>query len=194
MREVAADFTASTSTTGTAGSISESGSVVLSSAGTSLAGSTLAGSASMPGLPLTTSSFAGAHEPSLAGGSRGPPSPRSLLASARVGMALVSSASPAGTPRARTPAGDAAGAAGAGQPAQQRKPAAGHFFAADDADSDAVSDSSEASSSDAGDEEQVAGAGAAAAACTHAESLAAGADNDNLPEPHSSSQRPSLAR
>lgn len=130
--------------------------MMLSSAGTSLAGSTLTGAApaasmvsAMPhGLTWTGSGFGGALEQQTECGQQQPLSPRSLLASARAGMALVSCA--AGTPRARTtpPAAPAAATT-----APQPKPVQERFFAhpaSDTEDEEGEEDdaASEAGSSD----------------------------------------------
>lgn len=115
--------------------------MVLSSAGNSLDGSSAgahvrssAAAGSLSGLRLTASTFGAAADctDSLP---HQPPSPRTLLASARAGLALVNSMSPAGTPRAlaagHTPStAAAAGAAGGATAAsaQKHRPAGEGFF------------------------------------------------------------------
>jgi hypothetical protein len=197
-----ADPVTSSSTTGGLHLVSESGTAVLSSAGTTFDGSTLAGAASrggsVPGLNLTGSSFGGFDRSSAAGalGDR-PPSPRTLLTSARAGMALVQS-----TPRARTPpSAAAAGGPGAGQvSAHQHRQAQEHHtagtalasYSSDDEDeeedreADGDEGSSAAGSNNEG-EQQEDGVQAAAASSAQRESAA---DDGSTP----SSQRPSLVR
>lgn len=124
---------------------SESGSVGLCSAA--------GGRGSMPGLGFTASSIgASMHEdPSTSGGQQQrPPSPRTLLASARAGMALVNSMSPAGTPRAQ------AAASARPAPAQQQSQQHRHFFVGESGgpDSDDADSSDEEGSSDAEDTTQ----------------------------------------
>lgn len=137
---------------------SEAGSMVLSSAGASLDGTSLAGAYSrggtVPGtssLNFTGSTFGGSTEPTGLSASQGPLSPRSLLASARAGMALVSSASPAGTPRARTPPSAAAAALAAPAPLRQGRFIVQEVCGSEDSDSEAES---EGGSSDADQQEE----------------------------------------
>lgn len=152
------DPIANTSTSGLVPA-SASGSMVLSSAGTTLDGSTLAGgnsrSSTLPGLNFTGSSFGIIEGPdnNMHGGPR-QLSPRSLLASARAGMALVNSASLSSTPRACTPPTAAAAAALAAS-SPKPKPAQERFFAHQATDSDEEEDAqSEAGSSEAEEQEQ----------------------------------------
>jgi hypothetical protein len=136
---------------------SEAGSMVLSSAGASLDGASLAGTynslrGTAPGLDFTGSTFGGSAEPTGLSGSQGSLSPRSLLASARAGMALVSSASPAGTPRARTPPSAAAAGLAAPAPLHKDRFIAHEVCGSDDSDSEG--DESQGASSDAEQHEE----------------------------------------
>lgn len=137
---------------------------MLSSAGTSLAGSTLTGaapaasgvSAMPPGLTWTGSGFGGTLEQQTECAQQQQLSPRSLLASARAGMALVSSA--AGTPRVRTPPPAAAATNAAPQP----KPVQELFFAhltsdTEDEEEEEDDSASEAGSSDSDAEQHAQG-------------------------------------
>lgn len=145
--------------------------MVLSSAGNSLDGSSAgahgrsSGAAgSLSGLRLTASTF-GATAGSSESLPHQPPSPRALLASARVGLALVNSMSPAGTPRAlaaghapstAAAAGAAGGAAAAS--AQKHRGAGEGFFLSSgpeafDSNDSGTESSGEASASEAEEDE-----------------------------------------
>jgi hypothetical protein len=168
--------------------------MVLSSAGASLDGASLAGTYSsrggtLPGLNLTGSTLGGSTEPTGLSGSQGSLSPRSLLASARAGMALVSSASAAGTPRARTP--PSAAAAGLEAPVPLRN---GRFDVQEvcgSKDSDSEGDESEGASSNADQHEEegssaapsIEGAAATAAGVGNPPTAAAAPAGASTPRP-----------
>lgn len=191
---------------------SDCGSMVVSSAGASLDGSSQAGGRSSSGgapdgsssysssifpssLQLTASLF-GAPEPSMSGDR--PPSPRTLLASAKAGLELVNSmaAATAGTPRTRT----APASTHAAAPAVKVKPSQQHFFLDESDSSDREQDCQEAADIDSGEAGSSAHAGdkpstldAPANSSAHAagsEPHAAGLDSAQSPSaPPSSTQR-----